>query len=98
MTFNIRLDTESDGQDQWKYRAKHCAELIEYHQADIIGMQEAFVHQIKDFAKALPGYAWFGKGRDDGKEAGEFSPLFTTKLNSNSSEKRPFGYPIPAKK
>ncbi len=103
MTFNIRLDTEADGQDQWKYRAKHCAELIQYHQADIIGMQEAFVHQIKDFAKALPGYAWFGKGRDDGKEAGEFSPLFYNKAKfklirektfwlSDSCEKVGFGW------
>ncbi len=103
MTFNIRLDTESDGQDQWKYRAQHCAELIQYHEADIIGMQEAFIHQIKDFAKALPGYAWFGKGRDDGKEEGEFSPLFynTSKFKlirektfwlSDSCEKVGFGW------
>ena len=103
MTFNIRLDTDSDGQDQWKYRAKHCAESIKYHDADIIGMQEAFVHQIKDFANELPGYKWFGKGRDDGKEAGEFSPLFynTQKFKllkestfwlSDSCEKVGFGW------
>ncbi len=76
MTFNIRMDTKSDGINQWSNRSKHCAELIQYHQADFIGMQEAFIHQIKDLAKDLPAYAWFGKGRDDGKESGEFSPLF----------------------
>ena len=103
MTFNIRLDTDSDGQDQWKYRAKHCVELIKYHNADIIGMQEAFINQIKDFAKEMPDYKWFGKGRDDGKEEGEFSPLFynTRKFKlikestfwlSDSCEKVGFGW------
>lgn len=76
MTFNIRMDTESDGINQWKNRIAMCTDLIKYHQADIIGMQEAFVHQIKDAQKELPAYVWFGKGRDDGKEAGEFSPIF----------------------
>lgn len=76
MTFNIRMDTKSDGINQWSNRKDHCAELVKYHQADIIGMQEAFIHQIKDFAERLPGYTWFGRGRDDGKEEGEFSPLF----------------------
>jgi dephospho-CoA kinase len=79
ITFNIRMDTQSDGINQWANRSKHCAELIQYHQADFIGMQEAFIHQIKDLAQNLPAYAWFGKGRDDGKESGEFSPLFYNK-------------------
>jgi dephospho-CoA kinase len=103
MTFNIRMDTKSDGINQWSNRSKHCAELIQYHEADFIGMQEAFIHQIKDLATNLPGYAWFGKGRDDGKESGEFSPLFynTKKFTlirektfwlSDSCEKVGFGW------
>jgi dephospho-CoA kinase len=103
MTFNIRMDTKSDGINQWSNRSKHCAELIQFHQSDFIGMQEAFIHQIKDLALNLPGYAWFGKGRDDGKEAGEFSPLFYNKKKftllrentfwlSDSCEKVGFGW------
>jgi dephospho-CoA kinase len=79
MTFNIRMDTESDGINQWKYRAKHCGELIRYHKADIIGLQEAFLHQITDLEKELTGFGWFGKGRDDGKAQGEFSALMYRK-------------------
>lgn len=103
MTFNIRMDTKSDGINQWSNRKDQCAELIKYHEADIIGMQEAFIHQIKDFAERLPNYAWFGRGRDDGKEEGEFSPLFynTQKFKvieqktfwlSDSCEKVGFGW------
>ncbi|MFM1912740.1 MAG: hypothetical protein RIR51_578 [Bacteroidota bacterium] len=76
MTFNIRMDTPSDGINQWKNRKEHCAELILFHQADIVGAQEAFIHQIQDLKMNLEDYQWIGKGRDDGKEEGEFSPLF----------------------
>lgn len=76
MTFNIRMDTPNDGPNQWKFRKEHCAALIQYQAADFIGMQEAFIHQIKDLQGLMPQYRWFGLGRDDGKEAGEFSPLF----------------------
>ena len=79
MTFNVRMDTESDGLNQWKYRSKHCGELIRFHKADIIGLQEAFLHQITDLEKELPGFGWFGKGRDDGKAEGEFSALMYRK-------------------
>jgi dephospho-CoA kinase len=103
MTFNIRMDTESDGVNQWKNRIKSCGDLIQYHQADIIGMQEAFFHQITDIQKELPKHLWFGKGRDDGKEAGEFSPIFYHKEKfkllqqktfwlSDSCEKVGFGW------
>jgi len=75
MTFNIRMDTKDDGINQWTNRKEKCAQLISYHQVDILGMQEAFIHQIKDMEKQLSDFKWFGRGRDDGKEAGEFSPL-----------------------
>jgi dephospho-CoA kinase len=103
MTFNIRMDTESDGVNQWKNRIGFCGDLIKFHQADIIGMQEAFIHQIRDIQKELPNHTWFGKGRDDGKEAGEFSPIFYNKQKfkilqqktfwlSDSCEKVGFGW------
>lgn len=79
MTFNIRLDTPADGPNQWPNRKTYCADLIRYHQAEIFGAQEAFFHQITDLNSLLPNYQWFGKGRDDGKEAGEFSPIFYNK-------------------
>jgi endonuclease/exonuclease/phosphatase family metal-dependent hydrolase len=90
MTFNVRLDTDSDGLNQWKYRSKHCGELIRYHQADIIGLQEAFLHQITDLEKELPGFGWFGKGRDDGKADGEFSALMYRKSKFKLLQEKTF--------
>jgi len=42
-------------------------------------LQEALYGQITDIQKNLPDYEWFGVGRDDGKKAGEFSPVFFKK-------------------
>jgi len=47
-----------------------------WHAADLIGMQEVLRSQIDDLTVLLPSYTWYGVGRDDGKNAGEFSPIF----------------------
>lgn len=78
MTYNIRYDNPADGADAWPRRKVAVAELLRKHTPDIFGVQEALPHQIDDLAAALPGYAWFGLGRDaDG--GGEGTPLFYRK-------------------
>jgi endonuclease/exonuclease/phosphatase family metal-dependent hydrolase len=54
-------------------------DLLKFHKADIFGLQEALFGQIKDIENALPGFGWFGTGRDDDDKAGEFSPIFYNK-------------------
>ncbi len=78
-SFNIRFDNPDDGEHNWKHRKENVAALIQYYEADLIGMQEVLKSQIEDLEKLLPGYAWVGVGRDDGKEAGEYSPIFYNK-------------------
>ncbi|TFY62867.1 hypothetical protein EVJ58_g3596 [Rhodofomes roseus] len=44
------------------------------------GFQEALVRQVHDLAELLgDDWAWVGVGRDDGKRAGEFCPIFYKK-------------------
>ncbi len=76
MAFNIRFDNPADGANAWANRKERVASTVRFHGADIVGMQEALKSQIDYLAEALPEYGWFGVGRDDGKEAGEFSPVF----------------------
>lgn len=76
MSFNIRYDNPDDGPNNWKFRKDNLSSLILYHNADIIGMQEVLKSQLQDLERLLPNYKWVGVGRDDGKEAGEFSPVF----------------------
>lgn len=76
MTWNIRLDTPNDGDNAWKHRKSgFCAQLSEEN-ADIIGFQEVLHNQLIDLQDCLSGYSYVGVGRADGKQGGEYSPVF----------------------
>jgi len=79
ITFNIRYNTPNDGVNAWPNRIEMVSGLLKFHEPDIFGFQEALVEQIEDIQNTLPDYEWFGVGRDDGKKAGEFSPIFFNK-------------------
>src|SRR5690606_7272962 len=74
-----RLNIASDGKDAWPNRVDMVTGLLRFHQADIIGLQEALYYQIEDIQKELPEYSWIGVGREDGKVVGEFSAIFYKK-------------------
>ena len=76
MSFNIRYNNPDDGVHAWPNRKDRVASMIRFHEADVVGLQEALIGQIRDLEARLPGYAWVGLGRDDGEEGGEFSPIF----------------------
>lgn len=73
-SYNLRLDTPTDSMNAWPHRKEKVKALIQYHDFDIIGTQEGFIHQIKDLLE-MPGFAYVGAGRDDGKSAGEHSAI-----------------------
>ncbi len=77
-SYNIRLNTQSDGENAWDKRKDRVNELIKYHDFDIVGTQEGFKGQLEDIGR-LKEYAYSGSGRDDGKSAGEHSAIFYKK-------------------
>lgn len=79
MTFNIRLNVASDSLNAWPHRKQMAASMVQFYQADIVGVQEALIDQVHDLEARLPEYEWFGIGRDDGKEQGEFMAIFYLK-------------------
>ncbi len=76
ISFNIRYNNSGDGENAWPHRIEMASALLRFHDADIFGLQEALIGQINDIEKQLPEYKWIGVGRDDGKDGGEFSPIF----------------------
>lgn len=82
MTFNIRLNTPQDSLNAWPHRADRASSQILFHEAHIVGVQEALHNQMQDLDRALMKYKYAGGGRDDGKEKGEYSAIFfdTTRL------------------
>lgn len=79
MTYNIRLDTEADGPNRWANRRALFTGQVRLLRPDILGMQEVQPGQRADLLADLPGYVALGGGRDDGKLAGEASPLFVAR-------------------
>lgn len=76
MTFNIRYDTPKDSMNSWEHRKDFAASYLPFYDLDICGMQEALVQQCQYLDSVLEDYSYIGVGRDDGKEKGEFSPIF----------------------
>ncbi|EES74408.1 endonuclease/exonuclease/phosphatase family protein [Paenibacillus sp. MB22_1] len=80
MTFNLRLNVASDGENAWPYRTKAVAEVIKRHDADIIGIQEGLHDMLTDLEPLLPEYAWIGEGREGGNK-GEYAAILYKKKN-----------------
>jgi endonuclease/exonuclease/phosphatase family metal-dependent hydrolase len=76
MTFNIRVDTVVDGFRRWGRRQAAVINMIAHHGSDIVGLQEALDHQVRDVSRALPQYAFYAVGRNDGARDGETCAIF----------------------
>jgi len=76
LTYNIRLLNPGDAPNTWSARKQKVFSLISAAKPDVFGLQEPVREQVKDMEYAFPDYALVGVGRDDGNEAGEYSPLF----------------------
>ena len=76
ITYNIRMNTPTDGENAWPLRKDKVAGLLKFHQADIFDVQEALPEQMDDLVKSFPDFDHVGVGRDDGKRKGEHMAIF----------------------
>jgi len=88
MSFNIRLNHAGDSINAWPNRKDMVASQILFHEAHLIGVQEALQLQMEDLLQRLPGYQFAGVGRKDGQQGGEYSAIFydTSRLALLKSE------------
>ena len=78
MTYNIRLDVEGDGENNWSHRKEFFTSQIQFYEPDIFGIQEALPNQVIDITSALSTYNHIGIGRD-GINKGESSNIYYKK-------------------
>ena len=78
MSYNIRLDVASDGQNAWPVRKDFFASQIQFYEPDIMGIQEAMPNQVLDLEHSLFEYRQIGIGRE-GEGKGESSNIFFKK-------------------
>lgn len=76
MTYNIRYDNPNDGIHVWENRRDKIISQIRYYQPDFLGLQEVLHTQNSFLKEQLRNYTGLGVGRDDGKEAGEYAPIY----------------------
>jgi len=79
MTFNIRVDTLLDGLNGWSSRRQIVIDTLADNSADVIGLQEAMNHQVRQIQQALPQYSNYAAGRKDGNQKGESCAIFYRK-------------------
>ena len=79
MSFNVRLPVASDGENRWEARRALMIETLRRTHPDLIGTQELFGSQGDALTEALPGYAWFGRGRRGGHDDDEHMGVFYRK-------------------
>lgn len=88
-THNIRFDNQGQldkDETRWSHRKQGVIKSIDFNTAtgyaNIVNLQEVLVNQLHDVLAGLnenvvPGEEWtyYGVGRTDGKEKGEFAPI-----------------------
>lgn len=78
MSYNIRYENSIDSINGWQNRKANVAALVRYHQAHIVGVQEALAGQLADLEALLPEFAWYGVPRMEGKN-GEYTAILYRK-------------------
>jgi len=72
----VNYQQDSARGEDWVRRGPAIAELIRFHEFEIFGTQEGYLHQLEDLSGWLPEFKYVGVGRDDGKKEGEHTAVF----------------------
>lgn len=75
MTYNIRLNVKSDGQNAWDNRKAVLAAQVNFYEPDFLGIQEALPEQVNYLDSSLGNYRHIGVARE-GEGKGEASSIF----------------------
>ena len=81
MSFNIRYDNSGDGGNAWPKRTAKVASIFSKHDVALGGLQEVLHNQMAWLQANLTDYEFIGVGRDDGRMAGEYAPIFYKKAD-----------------
>lgn len=87
ISYNIRYYNQTDGPNVWENRRENVKALLQFYDADLVGVQEAMANQF-DYLKENSDYDAVGVGRDDGVRKSEFSAIY---FNKKRFEKRATG-------
>ncbi|RUS48996.1 endonuclease/exonuclease/phosphatase family protein [Cohnella sp. AR92] len=90
MTFNLRVNVDSDGRNAWPYRPAAVAAAIRQHDPDMVCIQEGLYSMLRDLEPLLEEYGWIGEGRRGGRDD-EHCAIFCKKGKWKVVEQGSFG-------
>ena len=90
ITYNIKYDDNSNGENSWNVRKGAMIELIHKLSPDILGIQEGLIHQVEFLDSKMSDHKYVGVGRDDGKRKGEYCAIFFNEKKYKLLEKSTF--------
>ena len=76
ITYNIKYDDNSNGENSWNVRKADLLKNITTFSPDIIGIQEGLIHQVEFLDSKMNDYKYVGVGRDDADRKGEYCAIF----------------------
>jgi endonuclease/exonuclease/phosphatase family metal-dependent hydrolase len=82
MSFNLRYDTDEDGDNRWDKRKDACINMLKETSPAIIGIQEGLQHQVDLIKEKLPEYDYVGI-KSEGGYYGEYKAIFYNKQQFN---------------
>ncbi len=75
ISFNIRYDNPSDGQNSWANRKHTISSYLAQSKADFIGLQEVLPAQLEAITPNLSDYKVISRTREAEEHKGESAPL-----------------------
>ena len=91
-SYNIRYANPRDSGNLWGGQSAGCRKPYQVSRFWLLGTQEGFLTQLNDISEALPQYARYGRGRDDGNSKGEHSAIFYKRISLKWSIRVTSGY------
>ena len=76
ITYNIKYDDYTNGENSWNVRKVALLDLINTLSPDILGIQEGLIHQVEFLASKMNDYKYVGVGREDANRKGEHCAIF----------------------
>lgn len=89
MSYNIRLGSVDDKENNWEFRKEKVSDLLLYYEADFIGLQEAQKFQLDYIQMKLANYNRIGLPREKGQFA-EYSCILYNKNKYDLIEEKTF--------
>ena len=81
ITYNIKYDDYTNGENSWNVRKVALLDLINTLSPDILGIQEGLIHQVEFLASKMNDYKYVGVGREDANRKGEHCAIFFNEKN-----------------